>query len=229
MSSTSSTSQDPREGMTFVFHETTIRKIMIALLRALLKFFMVLHVDGLENLPFNGACVLAANHLTNMDVIPLQLALPRPLFFMGKAELFENPILGWFYRQLGAFPVHRGASDQWAYKHSREVLDLGLALAMFPEGTRSKGKGLSVAKTGAARLAIEKNVPIVPVAIYGSERLFRNFPHLTHVFIFICPLHNPDPDDDPLSLTDLVMFTLASKLPIELRGVYADVPAGFDL
>jgi 1-acyl-sn-glycerol-3-phosphate acyltransferase len=220
---------DPRDEMAFVFHETIVRKILVMVLRAFFRLFMVLKVEGLENLSGQNACVLAANHLSNMDVFPLQLAIPRPLFFMGKTELFQNPLISWLIRQLGAFPVQRGVSDSWALEHSRKVLDQGLILAMFPEGTRSRGRGLSVAKTGAARLAIEKNVPIVPLAIVGSKDLFRQFPCRALVIISICVPITPDADDDPLSLTDKVMFSLADKLPIEMRGAYAEVPFGFKI
>jgi 1-acyl-sn-glycerol-3-phosphate acyltransferase len=218
---------DMRDDVTFVFHETIVRKVLVIIFGIFFKAFMVLKIEGLDNLPGQGACVLAANHLSNLDVFPLQLSLPRPLFFMGKTELFRNPITSCLVRQLGAFPVQRGVSDSWAMEHSRKVLDKGLILAMFPEGTRSKGRGLSVAKTGAARLAIEKNVPIVPVAINGSRDLFRKFPHRTLVSISICAPIPPDADDDPLSLTDRVMFSLANKMPLELRGAYSVIPPGF--
>lgn len=229
MSIANVSSKDLRDEMSFVFHETLTRKIIVVLVGTVLKCFMVLHVDGLEFIPQQGPCILAANHLTNFDVFPLQLSLPRPLFFMAKAELFNNLLISWLIRQLGAFPIHRGVSDQWALTHSLKVLDNQLILAMFPEGTRSRGRGLSVAKTGAARMAIEKNVPIVPVAIAGSQTLFKGFPHRSHIQIIVCPPLMPDSDDDPLSLTDQVMFTLASKLPVELRGVYADAPKGFGI
>jgi 1-acyl-sn-glycerol-3-phosphate acyltransferase len=220
---------DLRDDMTFVFHETIVRKTLVIILGIFFRAFMVLKIEGLENLPGQGACVLAANHHSNMDVFPLQLSLPRPLFFMGKAELFQNPIIGWLIRQLGAFPVQRGVSDSWALGHSRKILDKGLILAIFPEGTRSRGRGLSVAKTGAARLAIEKNVPIVPLAIDGTRELFKNFPHRALVSISICVPINPDADDDPLSLTDKVMFSLANKLPPGMRGAYSEIPSGFKL
>jgi len=218
---------DPRDDMTFVFHETIVRKILVIVFGTLFKAFMVLKVEGLENLPGQGACVLAANHLSGMDVFPLQFSLPRSLFFMGKADSFRNPLSSWLLRQLGAFPVQSGVSDRWALEHSRKVLDKGLMLALFPEGTRSRGRGLSVAKTGAARLAIEKNVPIVPLAINGSRDLLKKFPHRAPVTISICAPILPDADDDPLSLTDRVMFSLARKLPQEMRGAYSEVPTGF--
>jgi 1-acyl-sn-glycerol-3-phosphate acyltransferase len=105
---------DMRDDMTFVFHETNVRKVLVIILEIFFKAFMVLTVEGLENLPGQGACVLVANHLSNLDVFPLQLSIPRPLFFMGKAELFRNPLISLLLRQWGAFPVQRGVSDSWA-------------------------------------------------------------------------------------------------------------------
>lgn len=221
--------RDPRDDLQYVFHETALRKVAAAVIGTTLKVFMQLHVEGLENLPASGGLVLASNHLSNMDVFPMQLALPRPLFFMGKAELFKNPKLSWALRQLGGFPIQRGASDQWALNHSRKVLDAGLILAMFPEGTRSKGKGLSVAKTGAARLAIEKNVPILPVAHFGDDEIFAKFPRRGHVRVIVAKPIMAESDDDPLSLTDRVMFSLASLLPMQMRGVYSEIPTGFKI
>jgi len=137
--------------------------------------------------------------------------------------------MSWLIRQVVAFPVHRGASDQWALTHSRKILDNGLVLSIFLEGTRSRGKGLSVTKTSAARLAIQKDVPIVPLAIIGSQYLFKKFPHRACVQINIfAPVH-PGSEADPLSLTDQVMFIPAGQLPLELRGVYAERPKGFNL
>jgi 1-acyl-sn-glycerol-3-phosphate acyltransferase len=221
--------RDPREKQHFVFHETVVRKTTIFIIGMLFKAFTVMEVEGLENLPRQDACVLASNHVSNFDVFPMQLSLPRPLFFMGKAELFKNPVMSWFFRQLGGFPVERGASDQWALNHARKVLDRGLILAMFPEGTRSKNRGLSVAKTGAARLAIEKNVPIIPFAHYGSEKIFSGFSNRSHVHLIVSPPIFPEGDDDPLSLTDRLMFTLARNLPQKMRGAYSELPPGFKI
>jgi 1-acyl-sn-glycerol-3-phosphate acyltransferase len=221
--------RDPREKQHFVFHETVVRKTTIFIIGALFKAFTVMEVEGLENLPRQDACVLASNHVSNFDVFPMQLSLPRPLFFMGKAELFKNPVMSWFFRQLGGFPVERGASDQWALNHARKVLDRGLILAMFPEGTRSKNRGLSVAKTGAARLAIEKNVPIIPFAHYGSEKIFSGFSNRSHVHLVVSSPIFPEGDDDPLSLTDRLMFTLARNLPQKMRGAYSELPPGFKI
>jgi 1-acyl-sn-glycerol-3-phosphate acyltransferase len=219
---------DPRNSQTFYVRETPTRRIVVGLARMLFAPLMQLEVEGHPNLPGERACVVAANHVTNLDVFPLQFALPRPLFFMAKSELFASPVMDWLVRQLGAFPVQRGASDPWAMDHARLVLDSGLVLGMFPEGTRSGGRGLGVAKTGAARLAIEKKVPIVPVGITGTQGLLGGFPRRKPVLVRLSPPIFPQPDDDPLSLTERVMFALAASLPVQQRGVYAEPPAGFE-
>jgi 1-acyl-sn-glycerol-3-phosphate acyltransferase len=146
---------------------------------------------------------------------------------MGKASLFKFPLMDVALRNLGAFPVYRGEKDAWAIRHARKVLDHGETLGMFPEGTRSRGSGLILAKTGAARLAIEVNCPILPMAITGTELFFHKFPKRSRVLIKILSPLYPEPGETPLALTDRLMFTLAFALPAHLRGVYAEVPAGF--
>ena len=188
---------------------------------------MNLQVSGLDNLPAEGAAVVAANHLVMYDVFPLQLALPRMVYYMGKAELFQVGFVHLVFRQMGAFPIYRGEHDTWAMNHARELLASGKLVAMFPEGTRSGGKGLALARPGAAKLAIEMNCPLVTVSITGIQNLFRNFPHRTLVWVVIAPPIWPKRDDSPLSLTDTLMYTMAKNLPQELQGVYAARPRGF--
>ncbi len=217
---------DPRDKKTFVFHATRLRKIALPIVRAAFSLFMEFHLEGLENYPLNGAVVLAANHVTNFDVFPMQFALPRPIFFMGKADLF-NVALDALIRNLGAFPVHRGEKDEWAMRHAAKVLAHGQTLGMFPEGTRSKGRGLGVAKTGSARLALDANCPIAPMAVVGTDEFFKRFPRRARVTIKILPPILPRPNDTPLSMTDRLMFALAASLPGDMRGVYAETPKGF--
>lgn len=218
---------DPRDRLDYPLRETWFHKLVVAILRPVFKLFMVIEVRGVEHLPAQGGVVLCANHTNNFDIFPLQLALPRMLFYMGKAELFKNAFIHYAFRNLGAFPVHRGARDEWALRHARRILDAGQVLAMFPEGTRSRGRGLQVAKTGAARLSIESGCPIVPVAIVGIEGMFRRFPRRARVRIEVCEPIWPQTDDTPLDLTERLMFTLAAHLPEAMRGVYAHIPPGF--
>jgi 1-acyl-sn-glycerol-3-phosphate acyltransferase len=220
---------DPRDKKKFYFADTPQRRILVGFVRFLFKFVMEMEVEGLENFPREGPVVLAANHVTNFDVFPMQFALPRPVFFMGKAELFKNPLMDVLLRNLSGFPVNRGEKDQWAMRHAAKVLNYGQTLGMFPEGKRSKGKGLSVAKTGAARLATEANCPIVLMAVTGSDRFFKQFPQRARVHIKILAPLRPKPGENPLALTDRMMFTLAQALPEEMRGVYAEKPRWFEM
>ena len=218
---------DPRDRKQFAFHATFFRKLLIAFLRLLFRLIMKMEVQGLENFPLDGPVVIACNHVTNFDVFPMQFSLPRPIFFMAKAELFKFPLMDVALRNLGAFPVYRGEKDQWAMGHARRVLEHGQTLGMFPEGTRNKGTGLVVAKTGTARMAIENNCPIVPMVVIGTDGFFKGFPHRSNVTVCLLPRLTPDPGDTPLSLTDRLMFSMATALPEDMRGVYAEIPKGF--
>jgi 1-acyl-sn-glycerol-3-phosphate acyltransferase len=133
---------------------------------------------GLANLPAGGGFVLAANHWSNFDPWPLAMPLfpRRYLRFMGKSELFWFP-LGSIIRAGGAFPVRRGERDEEAVETAVGLARDGHAVVMFPEGTRRQ-KGLRKRHqarwhTGAARIALEADVPLVPAGIAGTERLGR--------------------------------------------------------
>ena len=133
---------------------------------------------GLEHLPREGGYVLAANHLSSFDPWPLGMPLfPRRfLRFMAKAELFWFP-LGPVIRAGGGFRVRRGERDAEAIETAVRLCREGHVVVMFPEGTRRE-KGLRkrhepAAKTGAARIALEAAVPLVPAAIAGTDRLSR--------------------------------------------------------
>src|SRR5919106_686607 len=166
---------DPREKKKYYFTDTPQRRALIGMARLIFKLILTTDVRGLENFPHEGPIILAANHVTNFDVFPMQFALPRPIFFMGKAELFKNPLMDLIIRNLSGFPVHRGEKDLWAMRHAAKVLEHGQTLGMFPEGMRSHGRGLQVAKTGTARLAIEANCPILPMTVVGSDQFFKRF------------------------------------------------------
>lgn len=132
---------------------------------------------GKELLP-DGGYVLAANHWSNIDPWPLGLPLfpGRYLRFMAKSELFWFP-LGPFIKACGAFPVRRGERDTVAIETATRLCRDGHVVVMFPEGTRRR-KGMRKKydarwRTGAARIALDAGVPLVPAAVSGTERLAR--------------------------------------------------------
>jgi 1-acyl-sn-glycerol-3-phosphate acyltransferase len=134
--------------------------------------------DGLEHLPADGGYVLAAGHVSNLDPWPLGMALwpHRFLRFMAKSELFWFPLAP-FLAAAGAFKVHRGRADRDAIETAVRLARDGNVIAMFPEGTRRR-KGLrkrftAQAHTGAARIAHDAGVPLVPAGILGTNRLHR--------------------------------------------------------
>jgi 1-acyl-sn-glycerol-3-phosphate acyltransferase len=133
---------------------------------------------GLEHVPRVGGAVLAANHTSNFDPWPLGLPLfPRRfLRFMAKSELYWLP-LKYLLDAAGAFPVRRGEGDAEAIRTAVELCRAGEIVVMFPEGTRRR-KGLrkkweARSHTGAARIAREAGVPLVPAAISGTDRITR--------------------------------------------------------
>ena len=219
--------EDARDLKKFVFHRTFFRKVLVGTIRAILPLIVKIETKGLDNIPPTGPVVLVSNHLTNYDVFPMQMVIQRPLFFMAKSELHKNPIMDAALRSVGAFPVHRGQRDQWAIRHAAKVLENEQVLALFPEGSRSKGHGLRAGKTGAARLAIQKGCPIIPVAIAGTHMMFKDFPKRTKIKFVVGEPIQPDPSESTLNLTDNMMFSIADLLPEDLRGVYSKRPVGF--
>jgi 1-acyl-sn-glycerol-3-phosphate acyltransferase len=135
-----------------------------------------LRVRGLENLPATGGYVLSCNHISNLDPWPLGMPLwpQRWLRFMAKAELYWWPAR-YVLHAAGAFPVHRGRADVEAVETAVRLAREGNVVVMFPEGTR-RAKGLvkkhqARARSGAARIALEAGVPLVPAAVAGTDRL----------------------------------------------------------
>lgn len=144
----------------------------------ILKGLFRLRSQGEENLPQDGGYVLAANHVSNFDPWPLGVPIfpKRFLRFMAKSELYWWP-LNHVINAGGGFPVRRGERDAEAMQTAVDLAKEGHGVAMFPHGTRQR-KGLvkrhqPKAHTGAARIALEAGVPLVPAAISGTDRLRR--------------------------------------------------------
>ena len=136
-----------------------------------LKLFFDVRVNGLENIPEENY-ILAGNHKSMWDVILLANSIPTNIRFLGKMELFDNPILENFFRKAGAFPVDREGIDINAIKTSLRLLKEGHTIGIFPEGTRNKTKAITLPfKEGVTRIAAKTGKVIVPFGIDGDYKL----------------------------------------------------------
>ncbi|MFI6032205.1 lysophospholipid acyltransferase family protein [Amycolatopsis magusensis] len=148
------------------------------LLRLLFRLVFRPRVHGQEHLPRTGPVILASNHLSFIDSVVLQLVTRRQVRFLAKAEYFQGTglkgrLVRWFFTATGAVPVERGAhrAAQDALETALGVLAKGQVFGIYPEGTRSLDGRLYRGRTGVAWLALTAGVPVVPVALTGTDRL----------------------------------------------------------
>jgi glycerol-3-phosphate dehydrogenase (NAD(P)+) len=144
----------------------------------LVPFFLVyfrMRRIGREHIPADGPLLLAANHRSFLDPFVIGTMLRRPVYYMAKRELFERRWQGRLLNALGAFPVDRGAGDSGAMDAARAILARGDCVVIFPEGTRVRPGPLGAPKRGIGRLALEAGVPIIPVAVLGTEDVRRGW------------------------------------------------------
>ncbi|OKI01998.1 acyl-phosphate glycerol 3-phosphate acyltransferase [Streptomyces sp. CB02923] len=145
------------------------------ILGPLLRLFFRPHVEGLENVPPEGAAIIAGNHLSFSDHFVMPVIVPRRVTFLAKAEYFtghgvRGRLTAAFFRGIGQIPVDRsgGKAAQAALRSGLAVLRKGRVLGIYPEGTRSHDGRLYKGRTGVAAMAIKAQVPVVPCAMIGT-------------------------------------------------------------
>lgn len=143
------------------------------ILYIIFKILFRLSVEGKEHFPKHGGILLCSNHISNFDPPILGVAAPRMIRFMGKEELFYNPILKWLFTKLGGFPIKRTYGDKQALRNGLKILENGEVLGIFPEGTRSKTGELGAGLAGAGFFALRSNAVVIPCAIVGKYKPFR--------------------------------------------------------
>ena len=124
-----------------------------------------------QNVPEHGPVLLAPNHFSFWDHFFVAVLLRREVHFMAKSQLFKPALLASFINHGGVFPVRRGQRDEEAFITAHTIFDRGGMVLMYAEGGRSRSGELGQPKPGLGRLALEGGVPVVPIAIHGSERV----------------------------------------------------------
>lgn len=150
-----------------------------------------LELRGKENLPDDNGFILCANHWSNWDPVFIAIMISWPIRFMGKKELFKNPILGAFLRKLGVFPINREGRDLKSLKYAIGLVNDDKTVAIFPEGTRVDGISRSNLKEGVSYIALKAKCDLVPVEIISSYKPFQKT---------IIKINNPIEIDKYLSL-----------------------------
>ena len=146
-------------------------KILSTILKPIFKFWYSPRLIGKENIPENGAIVVACNHKHLMDQCMVIVSTKRPIHYMAKSEYFENKKVAWFFKAAGCIPVNRNGKDTEAKDAATEVLQAQGALGIFPEGTRNKTEDLLMPfKFGAVSLAKKNNALVVPVGVSGDYK-----------------------------------------------------------
>lgn len=151
---------------------------------------------GFENVPERGGLIIAANHQTYVDPFWVGVPIKRPLRFLAWSEAFKWPLVGKPMELLGAWPIEVEKGDPTAYKRSLQWLGGGGAVVIFPEGGRAKCDGqLGTFKPGAMRMALEADVPVLPVTIRGGNCVWprgRSWPRTGRVEVLYHPPHHPE-------------------------------------
>jgi 1-acyl-sn-glycerol-3-phosphate acyltransferase len=172
--------------------------------------------------------IIVANHLAMADPPLLAVCLGRRVTFMAKQQLFRFPPFGWVMRRLGSFPVNRGRLDINSMRRVHSLLKNGGVVAIFPEGMRSRDHQMHKAYRGVAAIAARAKAPVLPVGIFGTEKLERPWrfglrPKITvrvgEPFILSRGGHKPD-RQELAELTTEMMESIARLLPPEYRGEY---------
>ncbi len=187
-------------------------------------------VHGLQNLPSTGACILMMNHIAFVDSLVVMGCMPRNVVPLAKREVYDYPVVGIFPRLWQVIPVERSGFDRRAIRSALAVLRAGEILLVAPEGTRYPT--LHKAKAGVAYLAYRADVPIVPLAIEGTEGFPTLIPARKKRSGAVLRLGKPlrlkrmatRPTGSQLEqMTSECMYALARLLPPHRRGVYSDL------
>jgi len=208
---------------------TIIYRLGNLLARFCFRAFGRLEVTGAEGVPKFGPLIIVCNHLSLNDPPLLVAAVPRPLFFIGKRELFSNAIFRFWMRAFHVSSFNRSSAGIDAVRVLMQNLERDRAVVIFPEGTRSPDSTLQEGMLGVVYLAMKSQAAILPIGVTGTEKfpLWRvPFPFRKMKANigqpFTLPVIEGKPSKEVMSsMLDIVMGRIADQLPPEYRGVYA--------
>ena len=198
------------------------------LTRMILFLFTRWQVLGREHIPDKGPLLVVANHLNLADPPIVGISIKRQAMFLAKEELFRSRIQRYIVRNCGAFPIRRGGMNRDALRFAEQWFGRGKVLIVFPEGRRSMEAQLVDAFSGSALIAVRNRVPVLPVGIYGTERITGLTWWLRRPEITVNighPFNLPSMDgkvtkEQLAAFTHSIMGRIAELLPEEYRGQY---------
>ena len=190
-------------------------------------------VHGLDNVPRTGGAIVVSNHLNNADPCVLPGVFHRRMVIMAKKEMFGWPLVSLLFRLIGAFPVDRQGADLSALREAQSVVNSGLLLLMFPEGTRSKDRQLHAGFPGTSLVAYRTGAPILPIGITGTEDIkwpwfaLKPFIGRPNVVVRIGEPFYPTKAERITSeaartATEDIMLRIAELLPESYQGEYRE-------
>jgi 1-acyl-sn-glycerol-3-phosphate acyltransferase len=211
--------------------------IVIAFLLTLFRILRwKIRVSGVEHIPTHGGAVVATNHVGYLDFVfsgyGVRQQGKRRLRFVAKREVFDNTFSGPLMRAMGHIPVDRGGQTEHAMRDATAALRDGDMVGMFPEGTISRSFVPLAGRPGAARMAMGAGVPLIPGAVWGTQRIYTKGRKPTAAFgntvtVAFGPPVAYEPGDDPVEVHARLMAAIR-ELVDELQAAYPDRPSGPD-
>lgn len=209
------------------------RATLYKIITFLIRHLTVAEFERCELVPPQGGLIMATNHMSRLDIPLLFVNPPRPdLTALVTTKYLKYPLIKWFTIAAEGIWLDRDTADFTAFRTALQALKDGKAVGIAPEGTRSQNAALLQGKPGMILLAMKANVPIVPVALTGTEDAVKKLlsfrrPRMKAVFgkpFILPPIDRANRDAELQRLTDEVMCRIAAMMPAKYHGFYAGHP-----